>query len=495
MAGVLCLPSVTHLHANLHSEAVFLKSKLDGMPRDSTPIDLSVVIDISGSMSAAMGRGEEQQAGSRLDHAKLGVQFLVQEVLRPNDRIAVSAFNQDGHLVQPLTTMQEMIPEDFLDPVRALHTNGGTKLAAGMQIGRKNVYQVGNDNTQHRHRRILFLTDMGEMYAQELDAMIQQNADEGVFVSIVAMGAEFNSSLTETVTKNKGSNYFCATNEAQLRECLVDNFDFNMFPAAFEINLSVRTADMEVTGVYGTPFDTKEVEDLVQRWSPETNSYYSAGSRAAASQLLLYSASLNHPLPSELIGRTMDYVEHTKTCITEVNTMFPSRIEEDSAMKGGLILIKLARTSTCDGTPTPVEVVLEYEDALGQFISQTQEAQLPAGRDEYLVQGYEDTQRKALLLQHYVQVCREYMQMDATPASSQTSRDTLAKKKLDALPRLQSEYAAFRDAVEDQFRKDEKLKAVVTNFERFVQLFEDCIPDQYRQDMTEQIQRQQLLTT
>merc|ERR1711959_271772 len=116
--------------------AVFLKSKLDGMPRDSTPIDLSVVIDISGIMSAAMGRGEEQQAGSRLDHAKLGVQFLVQEVLRPNDRIAVSAFNQDGHLVQPLTTMQEMIPEDFLDPVRALHTNGGTKLAAGMQIGR-----------------------------------------------------------------------------------------------------------------------------------------------------------------------------------------------------------------------------------------------------------------------------------------------------------------------------------------------------------------------
>ena len=84
--------------------------------------------------------------------------------------------------------------------------------------------------------------------------MIHHNAEEGVYISIVAMGAEFNSSLTETVTKNKGSNYFCATTDEDLHECLVKDFDFNMFPAAFEINLSVRTSDMEVAG--GVPWDT-----------------------------------------------------------------------------------------------------------------------------------------------------------------------------------------------------------------------------------------------
>merc|ERR1711871_496116 len=159
------------------------------------------------------------------------------------------------------------------------------------------------------------------MNADHLGDMIKKNSDEGVYVSIVAMGAEFNSSLTETVTKNKGSNYFCATNEAELRECLVENFDFNMFPSAFEINLSVRASDMEVDAVYGTPFDTTEVEDLVQRWSPETNTYYTPASRTAASHLLLFSTAIDRQLPTELIGRTMDFVEVPRTSITEVNTM------------------------------------------------------------------------------------------------------------------------------------------------------------------------------
>lgn len=43
MLGVQCSPHVP-------CQAVFLKSRLDGEPRDDTPIDLSVVIDISGSM-------------------------------------------------------------------------------------------------------------------------------------------------------------------------------------------------------------------------------------------------------------------------------------------------------------------------------------------------------------------------------------------------------------------------------------------------------------
>ena len=75
---------------------------------------------------------------------------------------------------------------------------------------------------------------------------------------------------------------------------------------------------MKVAGVYGTPFDTREVEDLVQRWSPESNSYYTPEARSAAKQLLLYSTAMNRALPTELIGRTIDFVEHTKTSITEV---------------------------------------------------------------------------------------------------------------------------------------------------------------------------------
>ena len=49
-----------------------------------------------------------------------------------------------------------------------------------------------------------YIDDMGEMGATTLDNMIKQQAEDGVYVSIVAMGAEFNSSLTDAVCKNKG---------------------------------------------------------------------------------------------------------------------------------------------------------------------------------------------------------------------------------------------------------------------------------------------------
>eukprot|EP00931_Biecheleriopsis_adriatica_P120174 TRINITY_DN952_c0_g2_i1.p1 TRINITY_DN952_c0_g2~~TRINITY_DN952_c0_g2_i1.p1 ORF type:complete len:212 (-),score=27.35 TRINITY_DN952_c0_g2_i1:1253-1849(-) len=52
--------------------ACFLKSHLDGQPRDETPIDLVVVLDISCSMSCAVTQNGE----SRLDLAKQALKAL-----------------------------------------------------------------------------------------------------------------------------------------------------------------------------------------------------------------------------------------------------------------------------------------------------------------------------------------------------------------------------------------------------------------------------------
>ncbi len=60
-------------------------------------------------------------------------------------------------------------------------------------------------------------------------------------MSIVGMGVEFNAALTETVTKNRGSLYSSATSLEELRQIVVDDFPFNSFPAAFDVNLSIRS--------------------------------------------------------------------------------------------------------------------------------------------------------------------------------------------------------------------------------------------------------------
>jgi len=68
--------------------------------------------------------------------------------------------DNQGHVVQPLTTCGGLDVDTFLAPVEALQPGGGTTLAAGMQVGRE---LLGDAPMEERQRRILFLTDMGEM--------------------------------------------------------------------------------------------------------------------------------------------------------------------------------------------------------------------------------------------------------------------------------------------------------------------------------------------
>mmetsp|Transcript_94095 Transcript_94095/g.148775 ORF Transcript_94095/g.148775 Transcript_94095/m.148775 type:complete len:522 (+) Transcript_94095:74-1639(+) len=439
--------------------AIFLKSALDGKPRNEVPIDLSVVIDISGSMGGQMAHCDNT-GGNRLEHAKRGVEWLVTEVLRPDDAIAVSSFNNQGHLVQPLTSLKGMDQAAFLQPVRDLRTDGGTTLSAGMKIGRE---LLGSDFSQTRNRRILFLTDMGEMRPEELGQLITQNADDGVYVSIVAMGAEFNASLTEEVTKNRGSNYFCATNNSQLRQCLVEDFDFNMFPAAFDINVSICSGALEVKEVYGTPFDTRQVEDLSQNWTPRSNAFYKPLTRTAASQILRYSHSIRRSLPEGIIGNVIDFLEKPLTSITEVNTMFPGRLQ-GNAMKGGLILIRLDRSTASDiQCEQLVQVMLTYTDSVAKEFTQVEKLIMPSGVLDFMNGAYAKALSKGLLLQDYVQACREHMILE----------DEDVKKA--ALPDLKDKSKQFKSHVNADFSNDDKMLRVSENFDDFVKTFASSV--------------------
>jgi len=467
--------------------AIFLKSALDGKPRNEVPIDLSVVIDISGSMSGHMARGNTD-GGSRVEHAKRGVEWLVTKVLRDDDAIAVSTFNSEGHLVQPLTCLKDTDRAAFLQPVKDLMTKGCTNLSSGMIIGRE---LLGTDFSQARQRRILFLTDMGEMDADELGRLITQNANDGVYVSIVAMGAEFNASLTEQVTKNRGSNYFCATNDSELHECLVDDFDFNMFPAAFDVNVSISSGALEVKEVYGTPFDTRKVEDLaqnrtprsntkredlLQNWTPRSNNLYPLFTRHAASKILLYSHSIRRSLPAGVIGNVVDFLEKPVTSITEVNTMFPGRLK-GSAMKGGLILIRLDRSTASnmyleelarvhDGClhqherkKELAQVMLTYTNTAGQDFTQVDKVIVPCGAQDFMDSSYGNALSKGLLLQDYVQVCREHLVMTADEDKEQ------------AAPALRAKANHFKSHVNADFPDDEKMHSVSKNYDDFVKMF------------------------
>mmetsp|Transcript_76149 Transcript_76149/g.114656 ORF Transcript_76149/g.114656 Transcript_76149/m.114656 type:complete len:561 (+) Transcript_76149:126-1808(+) len=474
--------------------AIYLKSVLDGRPRDATPIDLSVVIDISGSMGAGMAYSEESRCRSRLDCAKQAVAWLVREVLRADDRIALSLFNTEGHRIHNLTQIDQMDKDEWLQACDAIRKNGGTTLSAGMTVGREAFGTEAEDGSSSgRARRILFLTDMAEMGATELGEQIARYAAEDVFVSIVGMGVEFNAELTETVTKNKGSIYSSATSAEELREIIVSDFDVNSFPAAFDVELSIRSGDLKVDAVYGTPFDHHDRPDPTLTWSEEHHSLHTPHARAAAEALVnsgsntsaqgsaqALSSAIRAALPPDCVAKVLGELEPPKQSVTEVNTFFPGHVTL-GCIKGGLVLVRLA---SLPGAQAPLsrslQLSLQYSDRAGTAHVQTDtvgfETAYQAGSfawegddeaDGRLARGLE----KGLLLQRYVEICRAHLELahawnPETHDAEQTCA-TLSERLGEVMTALEDERVRAREKEagrEEEDKVRESMEKFVENF-------------------------------
>ena len=88
-----------------------LKSKNDGQKIDKL-IDLSIAIDVSGSMS-----------GTRIDMAKKSLIQLIQK-LNDEDNITISKFNQKSEQVFPYQKVSELKKSDYINEIGKLISRG-----------------------------------------------------------------------------------------------------------------------------------------------------------------------------------------------------------------------------------------------------------------------------------------------------------------------------------------------------------------------------------
>jgi uncharacterized protein (DUF58 family) len=84
---------------NEHFLGLILKSNRDGQPRTETPLQLVVVLDISGSMDSSLSR--RNKSNSRLSLAIQAIKLLFDK-LRPNDLFSLVTFDDHGYTDIPL---------------------------------------------------------------------------------------------------------------------------------------------------------------------------------------------------------------------------------------------------------------------------------------------------------------------------------------------------------------------------------------------------------
>ena len=332
-------------------------------------LNLVIVLDISGSMGSSFNRYYYDQFGSRRtneqteeedneDYHKNKMQIASEAVvglmdhLNDDDRFGMVLFDSSAELAKPLSLVGETDMQKIKDHILEIHSRGGTQMSAGMKMGTEQFNELTDINPDEYENRIIFLTDampnIGETSEQGLLGMTNKNSQNGIYSTFIGIGVDFNTELIEYITKIRGANYYSVHSAKEFKTRMDDEFEYMVTPLVFNLQLTLDADGYEIQKVYG---------------SPEAD---------------------------EATGEIM-----------KVNTLFPSKVEENQT-RGGLVLLKLKKLSP----DASLNLKASYEDRNGK----------PANNEKIIELGdeeadfYENTGiRKGILLSRYADLMKNWI--------------------------------------------------------------------------------------
>jgi len=312
-----------------------LKSKYDGQKINKL-IDLSIAIDISGSMS-----------GSRINMAKKSLVQLIQK-LNDEDNIAISKFNSNSEPVFKYQKVSELKKTDYASEIEKLHAYGGTDILEAF-IGAYNL-MTPNDGNQNQVRRMIIITDMEDRVDEQLTKFCEKIAKEGIYVTILGISNEFRTDLAEMTSNIKGANYVVIKESKDIIKYLVEDFEYLCFQNASDLSFELTTPYIRVERIVGS--GKEGVEQMYEKggWNLEQHKFYSDDFKQKIFFLLLYFKRKNMVLPKPVIFILSEFmVPGVKKEITNLLSSFPSQLktlgENKIYVEGGMVLLRLDKST------------------------------------------------------------------------------------------------------------------------------------------------------
>jgi Ca-activated chloride channel homolog len=331
-------------------------------------LNLVIVLDSSGSMGENFnqyyydGHGKQIDAyegsgiyrAKKIDSAKEAILSILDQ-LADNDRFAVVQFNSNASLVKPMGKVGEVNLTAIKNNILNIQAGGSTNLSSGIELASDQLRYLPEAGQPEYESRLIILTDAqpntGDISAGGMSGRIQSNAASRIYTTFIGIGVDFNSQLVEEITKTKGANYYSVHSPREFKQRVEEEFDYMVTPLVFNLQLKFESAGWRIEKVFG---------------SPEAN---------------------------ESTGELM-----------KVNTMFPAPKSEGGETRGGLVLLKLRKTSS--NTNEPVFLRASYEDRNSRYDSSSVTIVLEATSPEYFDNS---GIRKGILLTRYAALLKNWM--------------------------------------------------------------------------------------
>lgn len=175
----------------------------DARTKRSVPINLAVVLDRSGSMAGAKLEKARQAAAVALDQ------------LGPEDYFSVVVYDDEAEVL--IAPQKAANKEGLKEKIHAIRDGGGTALYSGVEKG---AAQLRKYFDREKVNRIILLSDgnanVGPSRPSDLAKFGKELRQEGLGVSTVGLGDDYNEDLMTALAESSHANYYYVQNVEKL---------------------------------------------------------------------------------------------------------------------------------------------------------------------------------------------------------------------------------------------------------------------------------------
>jgi Ca-activated chloride channel family protein len=309
--------------------------RLEGQ-RQRTPVNVSLVLDKSGSMS-----------GDKIARAKEAA-ISALERLNAEDIVSVVTYDSTVSVVVPATKLTDR--QGVIERMRQIEAGGSTALFAGVSKGAEELRKFLN---RERVNRVILLSDglanVGPQSPSELGDLGRSLAKEGISVSTIGLGLDYNEDLMTALARESDGNHVFVEKSTALVDVFNREFDDVLSVVAQEVVVKIRCRD-EVRPVRTLNCDA---EITGQDVYVKMNQLYSQQEKYVILEI---------ELPARADGSTMEVADVAVT-YTNMETKTEDRL---SSVVGVNFSTKLAAIEASINKPVMEQCVLQIANLENQ---------------------------------------------------------------------------------------------------------------------------------
>lgn len=333
-------------------------------------LNVVVVLDISGSMGAAIDNyyydmnENNKEIKTKMKLAEESVNVLIDE-LNEDDSFGMVLFDDAGYKAKPLNKVSKVDMEAIKNHILEIEDRGGTNFEAGYTIAQELFEDYKDTDPNEYENRIIVITDampnIGTTSKEGLLEMMEKSSNDKIYTTFIGVGLDFNTEVIKAITDVRGANYYAVNSEEAFKARMGEEFEYMVTPLVFDLDMSLESELFEVEKIYGT-----------------------------------------------------DSLSSEKNNIMHVNTLFPSKSNDDGEVKGGVILLKLKlkdksildEIDRYDDERGKITIKVSYETRDGKKDSSEKSRIFDLTRTEYYGGGGID---KAIVLSRYVNLIKDWI--------------------------------------------------------------------------------------